>query len=171
MPPLNIPFGLSVLGAFLASGVVACTYVWPALRAMSRYDALKLLAAFNAFRFFGMNFLVPGFVSPELSASFASQIAWGDFIAAVLALLSMAALSWRWPVAMPIVWIFNVWGTLDLLNAYYVGVTQMGNPGLLAAGIYVPAIYVPLLLVSHFLMFVLLARRSEARSVDPALAV
>jgi hypothetical protein len=70
----------------------------------------------------------------------------------------MAALSWRWAVAIPIVWIFNVWGTLDLLNAYYVGVTRMPDPGLLAAGIYIPALYVPLLLVSHTLIFVLLAR-------------
>jgi hypothetical protein len=93
MPALNIPFGLSVLGAFLASTVVAYTYVWPALRSMPRYDALRLLAAFNAFRFFGMNFMVPGFVSPDFSASFASQIAWGDFIAAILALLSMAVTS------------------------------------------------------------------------------
>src|SRR5499427_11058370 len=116
MPVLNIPFGLSVLGAFLASTVVAYTYVWPVLRALPRYDALRLLAAFNAFRFFGMNFMVAGFVSPALDSSFASQIGWGDFIAAILALLSMAALSWRWAVAIPIVWIFNVWGALDLLN-------------------------------------------------------
>src|SRR5215472_15796087 len=164
MPVLNIPFGLSVLGAFLASTVVAYTYVWPVLRALPRYDPLRLLAAFNAFRFFGMSFMVSGFVSPALDSSFASQIGWGDFIAAILALLSMAALSWRWAVAIPIVWIFNVWGTLDLLNAYYVGVTQMGNPGLLAAGIYVPALYVPLLLVSHTLIFLLLTR---VRSAEP----
>src|SRR5262249_38206081 len=99
MPVLNIPFGLSVLGAFLASTVVAYTYVWPVLRALSRYDALRFLAAFNAFRFFGMNFMVAGFVSPALDSSFASQIGWGDFIAAILALLSMAALSWRWAAA------------------------------------------------------------------------
>jgi hypothetical protein len=91
MPILNIPFGLSVLGAFLASTVIVYTYVWPALRSMPRNDALRLLAAFSAFRFEGMNFMVPGFVSPELSTSFASQVAWGDFIAAILALLSMAA--------------------------------------------------------------------------------
>jgi hypothetical protein len=164
MPILNIPFGLSVLGAFLASTVIVYTYGWPALRSMPRYDALRLLAAFSAFRFEGMNFMVPGFVSPEFSTSFASQVAWGDFIAAILALLSMAALSWRWVVAIPIVWIFNVWGALDLLNAYYVGVTQMRDPGLLAGGIYIPTLYVPLLLVSHTLIFLLLAR---SNSLDP----
>jgi hypothetical protein len=168
MPPaFNMPFVLSVVGAFLTSSVVAYIYVWPAVRGMQRYDALRLLAAFHAFRFLGMNFLVAGFVSPELSTEFANKIGWGDLIAAVLALLSMAALSWRWSVAIPIVWIFNIWGTLDLLNAYYMGVTQIKNPGLFGAGIYIPALYVPLLLVSHVLIFMLLLR---ARSAEEALA-
>ena len=163
MPPsFNLPFVLSVVGAFLTSSVVAYTYVWPAVRAMPRYDALRLLAAFNAFRFLGMNFLVSGFVSSALSSDFANKVGWGDFIAAVLAIFSMAALSWRWSIAVPIVWIFNIWGTLDLLNAYYLGVTTIGNPGLFGAGIYIPALYVPLLLLSHLLAFMILSRTSSA---------
>ncbi|QPF85880.1 hypothetical protein IC762_06125 [Bradyrhizobium genosp. L] len=160
MPPgFNLPFVLSVAGAFVASAVVAATYVWPAIRTMPRHDALRLLAAFHAFRFEGLNFMVAGFVSAQLSPDFAAQVGWGDFIAAVLALVSMAALSWRWPIAIPTVWIFNVWGTLDLLNAYYRGV-KIGEPGLFGAAIYIPALYVPLLLVSHVLMFMLLTRRT-----------
>ena len=163
MPPdFNLPFVLSVVGAFLTSSVVATTYVWPAVRAMPRYDALRLLAAFHAFRFLGMNFLVSGFVSPELSSDFASKVGWGDLIAASLALLAMAALSWRWSIAIPIVWIFNIWGTLDLLNAYYMGVTKIPDPGLFGAGIYIPALYVPLLLVAHVLVFVILSRTAPA---------
>jgi hypothetical protein len=166
MPPdFNLPFVLSVVGAFLASAVVAFIYIWPAVRAMPRYEALRLLAAFHAFRFLGMNFLVSGFVSPELSAEFANQVAWGDLIAAVLALLSIAALSLRWSVAVPIVWIFNIWGALDLLNAYYMGATKIGNPGLFGASIYIPALYVPLLLVGHVLAFTILTRpRSEEKA-------
>ncbi|KAA1185629.1 hypothetical protein FP026_01040 [Rhizobium tropici] len=157
MPPdFNLPFVLSVAGAFLTSWVVAYVYVWPAVRAMPRREALRLLAAFHAFRFLGMNFLVSGFVSPELSPDFANQVAWGDLIAAVLALVSMAAVSWRWPIAVPIVWIFNIWGTMDLLNAYYMGITRIGNPGLFGAGIYIPALYVPLLLANHGLAFAIL---------------
>ncbi|MET4221524.1 hypothetical protein ACVWWG_004102 [Bradyrhizobium sp. LB7.2] len=163
MPPsFNLPFVLSVAGAFLTSSVVAAIYVWPALRAVTRHDALRLLAAFHAFRFLGMNFMVAGFVSSELSPDFASEVGWGDLIAATLALMSMAALSWRWSIAIPMVWIFNVWGTLDLLNAYYMGVTKIQNPGLFGAGIYIPALYVPLLLVSHILVFMLLLRAGSA---------
>jgi hypothetical protein len=165
MPVINLPFVLSVAGALLTSSIVASIYVWPAVRALPRFDALRLLAAFHAFRFFGMNFLVAGFVSPELSSNFASQVGWGDFIAALLALVSMAALSWRWSIAIPVVWIFNIWGTLDLLNAYYMGATQLRDPGLMAAGIYVPALYVPLLLVSHVLIFLLLL---NGKSVEQA---
>jgi hypothetical protein len=109
-----------------------------------------------------MNFLVSGFVSPALSSDFANEVGWGDLIAAVLALLAMAALTWRWSLAVPIVWIFNIWGTLDLLNAYYLGVTKIGNPGLLGAGIYIPALLVPLLLASHVLAFVILSRARSA---------
>ena len=168
MPTINVPFVLSVVGAFLTSSTVAYIYVWPWLRGLPRYEAMRALAAFHAFRFFGMNFLVAGFVSPELSPRFASQVGWGDFIAAALALVSMAALSRRWPIAIPVVWVFNIWGTIDLLNAYYMGATQLRDPGLMAAGIYVPAVYLPLLLVSHVLIFLLLLRSNEEVAVASA---
>ncbi|QOZ37678.1 hypothetical protein XH92_06780 [Bradyrhizobium sp. CCBAU 53421] len=163
---LNIPFLLSVAGAFLTSAVVAVTYVWPALRTMPRHNALRLLAAFHAFRFLGMNFMVTGFVSPEVNPVFAGAVGWGDLTAAALALLAMAALSWRWPIAIPIVWLFNIWGTLDLLNAYYMGATKNADPGLFGAGIYIPALYVPLLLVSHVMVFMLLMRTKSVEHVQ-----
>jgi len=159
MPPdFNLPFVLSVFGTFVAGTVMTRLYVWPALRSMPRYDALRVLAALSAFRFEGMNFMVVGFVSPQLPSWFGSQVGWGDFAAAVLALLSMAALTWRWTFALPIVWIFNLEGTADLLNAYFKGATQVADPGLMGAGIYIPTMYVPILLISHALAFMILLR-------------
>ncbi len=159
MPPdFNAPFVLSVFGAFVTGTVMARLYVWPVLRSMPRYDALRVLASPNAFRFLGMNFMVTGFVSPQLPSWFGGQVGWGDFTAAVLALLSIAALTWRWTFVLPIVWIFNLVGTADLLNAYFKGVTQIADPGLFAAGIYIPALYVPMLLISHTLSFIILSR-------------
>jgi hypothetical protein len=157
-PDFNFPFVLSVFGAFVASTVMVRLYVWPVLRSMPRYDALRVLAALSAFRFEGMNFMVVGFVSPQLPSCFGSQVGWGDFTAAVLALLSMAALTWRWTFALPIVWIFNLVGAADLLNAYFKGVTQVSDPGLFGAGIYIPTLYVPVLLISHTLAFIILSR-------------
>ena len=157
----NLPFVLSVIGAFIASFVVAKLYVWPTLRSLPRYNALRILASLHAFRFLGMNFIVTGFVSPALSSAVGDQIAWGDFVAAVLALFSIAALTWRWAIAIPIVWILNLWGTADLLNAYYKGVTQVADVGLFGAGIYIPALFVPILLTAHMLAFMLLLKRGE----------
>src|SRR6202030_4330158 len=95
---------------------------------------------------------VIGFVSPAVSSAVGDQIAWGDFVAAVLALFSIAALTWRWAFAIPIVWILNRWGTADLLNAYYKGVTQVADVGLFGAGIYIPALFVPILLTALMLL-------------------
>jgi len=157
----NFPFVLSIAGALIASFVVANLYVWPRLRALPRVDALRILSSLHAFRFEGLNFMVVGFVSPALNAVVASQIAWGDFVAAVLALVSIAMLTRRWALAIPVVWIANLWGTADLLNAYYKGVTQVASPGLFGAGIYIAALYVPLLLTAHALAFRLLLKRSD----------
>jgi hypothetical protein len=157
----SFPFVLSVIGALVASFTVARLYVWPKLRSLPRYDALRILASLHAFRFEGMNFLVAGFVSPALNSPVGNQIAWGDFVAAVLALLSIAALTWRWTIAIPIVWIFNLWGTADLLNAYYKGATQVADVGLFGAGIYIPTLFVPMLLTAHMLAFMLLLKRRD----------
>jgi hypothetical protein len=163
----NFPFVLSVMGALIASLVVARLYIWPALRSLPRYDALRILASLHAFRFLGMNFIVVGFVSPALSSAVGNQIAWGDFVAAVLALLSIAVVTRRWAFAIPIVWISNLWGTADLLNAYYKGVTQVADVGLFGAGIYVPALFVPILLTAHMLAFTLLLKRGDFASEWP----
>ncbi len=150
------------MGAFIASFVVANLYVWPRLRSLPRANALRILSCLHAFRFEGMNFMVVGFVSPALNSAVAAQIAWGDFVAAVLALLSIAMLTRRWPFAIPVVWISNLWGTADLLNAYYKGATQVADVGLFGAGIYIPTLYVPMLLTAHTLAFMLLLKTSGA---------
>ena len=50
-----------VLG-YLASALCVETYVWPRLKAMDRVEAHRAIATFHSFRFFGLAFLLPGFV-------------------------------------------------------------------------------------------------------------
>jgi hypothetical protein len=90
-----------------------------------------------------------------------SPAAWGDFAAAILALLSIAALTWRWSFAIPLVWIFNLWGTIDLLYAYYNGIMLEIEPGLFGAAFYIPTMIVPPLLVIHALIFLILLRKEK----------
>ena len=153
--------GLSVLMNFVASGIVTRLYIWPRLRAMSREEALLPLVVPHMFRFVGLSFLVPGVVSASLSADFARPAAYGDLAAALLAFIAVFALSARVSWALPIVWVFNLWGTIDLLNAFYQA--QIGvriSVGSLGAAFFIPTVLVPPLLVTHALIFSLLLRRS-----------
>ena len=91
--PAQASFGISVAFGFIAWGIVAAQYFWPLLRAQARVDALRRpLLLLHSFRFIGLAFLVKGVVAPELPAAFAVPAAYGDLIAAVLALLALAAL-------------------------------------------------------------------------------
>jgi hypothetical protein len=147
-------FGLSILINFVASGIVAKLYLWPRLRGMRREEALLLLAVPHMFRFVGLSFLVPGVVSTSLSPDFARPAAYGDLAAALLAIIAVLALSTRVSWALPAVWIFNLWGTIDLLYAIYQG--EIGvrvGPGSLGAAFYIPTVLVPPLLVTHALIF------------------
>jgi hypothetical protein len=158
----NALFGLSILMSLIAFGIVTKLYIWPRLRVMRREDALIPLVVLHTFRGLGLSFLIPGVVSPSLSSAFAVPVAYGDLAAAILAVVATLALSARAFWAIPIVWVFNVWGTIDLLHAIYQG--QIGvriDPGSLGAAFYITTVVVPALLVSHGLIFRLLLRPKE----------
>jgi hypothetical protein len=150
-------FGLSVLMSFLAFGIVTRLYIWPRVEAAAREDAIAALAASHMFRFVGLSFLVPGVVSPNLSSDFAQPAAYGDLGATVLAVLTVLALSARSSWAIPVAWVFNLWGAVDLLNAFYQGLIGVG-PGSLGAAYFIPTVMVPPWLITHALMFWLLLR-------------
>jgi hypothetical protein len=156
VPPQAL-FGTSVALSFVAWGVVAARYLWPALRSQPRARALRPLLVLHSFRFIGLAFLVPGVVSPDLPAAFARPAAYGDLIAAVLALLALAGLPGGLGTAL--VWVFNLWGSADLLYAFYQGLIGVGlEPGQLGAAYFIPTVVVPLLLITHGLVFRLLLR-------------
>ena len=152
-------FGLSIIVSFVASGIVAWLFLWPWLRGKPRDDALVPVLVPHAFRFIGLSFLVPGVVSPTLSPAFAAPAAYGDLIAAVLAVAAIFSLRSRAIWAIALIWVFNLWGTVDLINAYYQGAlgARIG-PGSLGAAFFIPTVLVPPLLVIHGLIFRLLVR-------------
>jgi len=150
-------FGLSVAMSFIASGIIAWLFVWPRLKVMSRDDALLPLVVPHTFRFVGLSFLVPGVVSPSLAPAFAAPAAYGDLGAAILAIAAVFSLTYRTRWAIPLVWLFNLWGTIDLLNAIYQGQIGVGiGPGSLGAAFFIPTVIVPVLLITHGLIFRLL---------------
>ena len=153
MPPQAL-FGISVAFSFIAWRIVAARYLWPELRNQPRAQALRPLLVLHSFRFIDLAFLVPGVVSAELSAAFARPAAYGDLVAAILALVALAGLQTR--LGLVLVWVFNLWGTADLLFAFYNGNSVGFAPGQLGAAYFIPTVIVPLLLITHGLVFRLL---------------
>jgi hypothetical protein len=158
----------------LALGYVACllcigVYVLPRLRSMERIEAQRVIATVHSFRFFGLVFILPGVVGPNLPAGFAYFSAYGDFATGVLAMLALLTvrvhpLFWSFVVA------FNLVGTVDIILNYYHAV-KLGLPALagqLGAAYAIPVLYVPMLMITHLLAFYWLVRpRSKAALEQP----
>jgi hypothetical protein len=163
-------FFVGVAFGLIAWGVVTARYIWPALRHKRREDALQPLLILHSFRFLGLATLVPGVVSPNLPAGFAQPEAYGDFITAILALVTLFLLPRGSGVVMA--WIFNIWGALDLLNAFYQGNANGLVAGQLGATYFIPTLFVPLLLITHGLVFrILVLPQSESvmqQNLQPA---
>jgi hypothetical protein len=158
--PTPLIYGVTVAFGLLAWSLCAAQYIWPAISKRQPAEALRPILVLHGFRFIGMVFLMPGVVSPQLTDTvFAREVAYGDLATAILAILALAALKTRWFV--PLVWIFNVVGTADLLNAFYQGsrISLAKAPGVLGAAYFIPIFGVPLLMVTHVLVFKLLMRR------------
>jgi hypothetical protein len=161
--PIPLIWGITVAFGFLAWGVFAWQYIWPKISRRERADALRPILVLHGFRYVGLAVLVPGVVSPQLAGTvFARGLAYGDLAAASLALIALAALRTRLGGAL--VWVFNIFGTADLLNAFYQGnrISIANTPGLLGADYFIPAFGVPLLLITHFLVFRVLVRKEAS---------
>src|SRR5437870_11864298 len=88
----QLAFFVSIAFSLIAWGIVTARYIWPELRLRERAEALRPLLVLHSFRFIGLAMLVPGVVSPDLPLAFARAAAYGDIIAAVLALISLLLL-------------------------------------------------------------------------------
>jgi hypothetical protein len=173
MPP-DILFQTHLVLGYVAWLLCFGVYIWPRLKAMDHFAAQRAIATLHSFRFFGLVFILPGVVSPNLPAGFAVFSAYGDFTTGVLAMLALLTVRIR-----PLFWLFvvafNVVGFVDLILDYYhaVQVDLPANAGELGAAYAIPIIFVPLLLITHFVAFYLLMRpqHEAAREPETALAL
>jgi hypothetical protein len=151
-------FWLQLLTSGVVFAIVAAWYVWPSLTKLSRNAVLIPLLWVHVPRYVGMTLLVTGMVDPKLPTEFLSGAAYGDLLEAALAFASIFALRNNWRVAIPLVWVANTWGFVDLLNGLR-GVLQLNVPSFnLATFWYVYTFYAPLVLVSHLLIFLVLIK-------------
>jgi hypothetical protein len=158
MSPLIIFRTQLVLG-YVAWLLCFGVYIWPRLKSIDTIEAHRAIATLHSFRFFGLVFILPGVVSPDLPVSFASFAAYWDFATGLLAILALLSVRIR-PLFLPFVAAFNLVGFVDILFDYYHAI-QTGVPdmaGQLGAAYAIPVIYVPLLMITHVTAFYLLLR-------------
>ncbi|MGJ4941570.1 hypothetical protein ACQR1W_13430 [Bradyrhizobium sp. HKCCYLS1011] len=138
-------------------------YIWPRLRSMDHVEAHRAIATLHSFRFFGLVFILPGYVGPHLPTGFASFAAYWDFATGILAMLALLAVRIR-PLFWLLVAAFNVVGIIDLVVDYAqaVSIDLPSIAGELGAAYVIPVIYVPLLMITHVTAFYLLFRQLRA---------
>ncbi len=149
-------FGLQFFLSLVLCGLLARWFLTSWLTEKTQSQALFWLTLPHATRHLGLVFLVPGVVSQSLPSSFAVPAAYGDLAAGVLALLVLVALRSRWAGTMTLVWLFNIVGTVDLLNA----LRQAQAVPHLGAAWFIPTFWVPVLLVTHIMIFGRLIRKA-----------
>jgi hypothetical protein len=157
-------FQIQLVFGYVAWLLCFNVYLWPRLKAMDRFGVQRAIATLHSFRFFGLVFILPGIVGPDLPAGFATFAAYGDFATGVLATLALLTARIR-PLYWSFIVAFNLIGAADIIVDYYHAI-QLGlpaTPGQLGAAYAIPIIYVPLLMITHAVAFYFLLRPSVSR--------
>jgi hypothetical protein len=152
-------FRIHLILGYVAWLLCFSVYILPRLRSVGPFEAQRAIATLHSFRFFGLVFLLPGVVGPNLPASFATFSAYGDLATGLLALLALLTVRIR-PLFWTFIVAFNLAGFTDLIVDYYHAV-RAGLPamaGQLGATYAIPILYVPLLMITHIVAFYWLVR-------------
>lgn len=143
-------FRLHLVLGYAVWGLCFGTYILPWLKRMDRVAAHRAIATLHSFRFFGLVFIVPGFVGPDLPASFAGFAAYWDLATGLLAMAALLTVRLR-----PAFWLFtaafNIVGIVDFLADYY-HATQVNLPaqaGQMGAAYAIPILFVPILFLTN----------------------
>jgi hypothetical protein len=110
--------------SFLIFVIMAALYAAPWLATRQRAEALTPLLWVHAFRYVALQIYSAQQFGFAVSDSARDQIADGDVIATILALISILALHYRLHMAPVLIWLFVAEATLDLVNATIAGVRE-----------------------------------------------
>jgi hypothetical protein len=141
--------------------VAARLYLLPLVSRVRPQVILVPILLLHSMRHLGMMFLTRGATFPGMPPQFAYPAAFGDLITAILAFAAIPLVLRNSVLAKPAVWIFNIFGTLDLFTAITFA-TIYNAPATMGAAYWIPAFWVPLLLVTHYVTFVLLSKHWQS---------
>jgi len=161
MNPMSAAALASVL-SLVTFGIMAALYVAPWLAARQRAEALIPLLWVHAFRYVALQIYSAQQLGFAVSDGARDQIAAGDVIAAILAMISILALDYRFRIAPVLVWVLFVEATFDLVNATIAGVREQLFATASGVTWLILTFYVPLLWVSlGLIVWQLYSRRDE----------
>jgi hypothetical protein len=135
--------------------IAASIYVFPKIPEVAPQTILLPILLLHSLRHLGLMFLSPGAIYDGMPAEFAYPAALGDFLAACLALLCILALTRHLRFARPLLWIFTVVGSVDLMVAITLA-TMYGAGDFMGPAYWIPAFWVPALIVTHVIAAVVL---------------
>ena len=137
--------------------IAAKIYLFPHLHRLEPRTVLVPILLLHMTRHLGLMFLAPGAIYAGMPTQFTYPAAFGDFLAAILAAIALAAILMQSGAARVLVWIFNIEGTLDLALATVLA-TVYDAPPFMGPAYWIPAYWVPALLVTHYIVFVVLLK-------------
>ena len=137
--------------------IAARLYLLPRLGTLTPQSVLLPILLLHAFRHLGLMFLAPGAVYAGLPSQFAYPAAFGDLLAALLAIAAIPAVALNARGARLLVWVFNIEGSLDLVAAITLATVYTAAP-YMGPAYWIPAFWVPALLVTHYITFIILLR-------------
>lgn len=157
---------INLLFSTLVFWIAARLYIVPRLHELSPRTVLLPILLLHGLRHLGLMFLEPGATYAGIAPQFAYPAAFGDLLAAVLALVAIPAVATNHGSARVLVWVFNIEGTVDLAAAIALA-TLYDASRYMGPAYWIPAFWVPALLVTHYLTFVVLLKhwhRAPART-------
>jgi len=160
---------VNLIFSTLVFWIAARVYLLPNLQQWEPRTVLLPILLLHTFRHLGLMFLAPGGVYAGIPPQFTYPAAFGDLLAAVLALVAIPAVATRAPAAKALVWLFNIEGSLDLAAAISLATIFNAAP-FMGPAYWIPAFWVPALLVTHYLTFILLFKRWTGEGHQPAIA-
>jgi hypothetical protein len=143
---------VNLLFSTLVFSIAARLYLLPRLHELRPRTVLLPILLLHAFRHLGLMFLAPGGSYAGIPPQFAYPAAFGDLLAAVLAVTTIPAVAVNARFARLMVWVFNIEGSIDLIIAIALATIYDAAP-YMGPAYWIPAFWVPALLVTHYITF------------------
>jgi len=154
---LNRILTLNLIATTVVFYVAARIYLLPQLGRLRPRTVLIPILLLHSLRHLGLMFLTRGATYPGLPPQFAYPAALGDLLTAILAFVAIFPVSRNSTYARPLVWVFNVVGSIDLLDAITLA-TIYNAPEFMGPAYWIPAFWVPALIITHYIIFIILTK-------------